>query len=292
MRKLTIATALAFLLPVLAYAEATSTYTVTYSPSTELTCPANATLNGSQCYCNKGYGVSGISCVKIEAPPPPPAPSGQEIYQDIASAVAFNEDLTCVQLGIAPADLDMCQKFKATPDAQKSSWKSIPRPSAQPTSAILNPWAPPSQQIFVNNSSTTSNIVPALPPPPAPPPPPPPPVEIPTTTPEIIPTPPSPPVEEKPVVQPSVATTTLEGDDDEEPQASAQAAGAQAALDSIGMFASTTGVAISDNSPGLAPLALTEADKIPTQWTETTPAPEENKPGFFGRIFNWLFGWL
>jgi len=92
MRRLIAAFILAACFPVLYTPKARhnlSGATVTYSKSSELTCTDNATLNGNLCYCNLGFKVSGAQCVKDDPPTPPPHRCG-EIYQDIASAIAFN----------------------------------------------------------------------------------------------------------------------------------------------------------------------------------------------------------
>lgn len=144
--------------PIATYAQDTGTgYTVTYSKDGDKICPANSVMIVGTCYCASGYKVSGTSCVKDE-----PAPIAQnEIYQDILSAIGFNGDMSCAQLGIKmPTDLDMCQRYKATPaDKRYQQWKPIQRPSTSGP-AITNPWAPAGQQSLANVNASSS--VPAL----------------------------------------------------------------------------------------------------------------------------------
>lgn len=228
---------MAALFPIAVYAQSATTTasgaSVTYSQSTELTCTENATLNGNLCYCNVGYKVSGSKCVKDDPPPPPPTPAAGEIYQDIASAVAFNIDLSCTQLGmVTPTDIDMCTRYRADTPEKRAAWKLIQRPAAPQGVTITNPWAPPSQQIIVGGSSTTAQVLPPIVPPP--PPPPPPPAPTPTTTPadpspapnlpapktaeelaappakDPAPTPPTPPPPPDPVPLPAAATSTTD----------------------------------------------------------------------------------
>lgn len=293
---------LASLLPVLAFAQQSTTTsagaTVTYAPSTEYTCPANATLNGNLCYCQKGFKVSGTQCVKDEPPPPPPAPAGNEIYIDIRTAVAFNETLTCAQLGfVVPADLEMCTKFKASTD--KASWKSIQRPPISTGPIITNPWAPPSQQIIEGLASSTPQSVPAIPiikptPPPEPPPPPPPEPEPEAgakTMPamktaeelETVKAPPPEPVtatstEEKAALKPQLPPLP------EESSAATQDSGASQ-FASIGSLQEGA-AAVSPVTPGLSPITM--SDIMPA--AEAKAAESLPKQSFFSRIASWFFG--
>lgn len=292
----------AALLPVLVFAQQSTTTsagaTVTYAPSTEYTCPANATLNGNLCYCQKGFKVSGTQCVKDEPPPAAPAPAGNEIYVDIRTAVAFNETLTCAQLGfVIPADQEMCTKFKASTD--KAAWKSIPRPPINNGPIISNPWAPPEQQILTGLASSTPQSVPAIPiikPTPAPPPPPPEPTPPPEPEPEpaakampamktaeeleSVKTTPQEPV----VATSAPETTALKPQLPPMPQESvAQETGASQ-FASIGSL--QDGAAVSPTTPGLSPISM--SDIMPQ--AEAMAEESVPKPSLFSRIASWFFG--
>jgi hypothetical protein len=302
-------------LPVLAFAESATTTsagaTVTYSPSTELSCPANSTLNGAQCYCYKGYIASGNSCTPYVPPPPPPTPANT-IYNDILMSLTVNDDKTCAQLFILKADIDMCSAYRG--DANKDSWKSIDRPAISSTNApaISNPWAPASKQTFsgvdVNGTGTTTpQIVPAtVVPPPAPatttadtsddtsaaaqalaklaatPPP----APAPTPAPDPVPPPPPPTPAPDPQQDPA---TVLPPDQVQpaviDPNQTANAAAAQAANMMqlpAGLTPISNSAPQSDTSGGIG---LTDDQKI------SGDAPP-SQPGFFAKIFGWLFGWL
>lgn len=141
------------LFPLFSFAQDAGTgYTVTYSKDGDKICPANAVMIVGKCYCASGYKVSGASCVKDV-----PAPVAQnEIYQDIRTAVGFNGEMTCTQLGFTGSpDIEMCQKYRTASSADRATWKSIPRPSVSGP-AITNPWAPAGQQTLINvNASST-----------------------------------------------------------------------------------------------------------------------------------------
>jgi hypothetical protein len=294
---------LASLLPVLAFAQQSTTTsagaTVTYAPSTEYTCPANATLNGNLCYCQKGFKVSGTQCVKDEPPPPPPAPAGNEIYIDIRTAVAFNETLTCSQLGfVVPADLEMCTKFKASTD--KASWKSIQRPPISTGPIITNPWAPPSQQIIEGLASSTPQSVPAIPiikpnPPPAPPEPTPPPVPEPEPEPAAKAMPAMKTAEElepeKTTAPEAVVPTTTVETASLKPQLPPLPEESMAQDTGASQFASIGSIqegvaAVSPITPGLSPISM--SDIMPA--AEAKAAESLPKQSFFSRIASWFFG--
>lgn len=294
---------LTLMLPAFSYADLATTTssgaTVTYSPSTELSCPANSTLKGSLCYCNVGYRIVGNSCIKDEAMPP-----GQyEIYQDVRSQVDFNSDLkfTCAQLGIVGTiDLDMCTRYQATPDDKKYEWKTISRPSTLSAPTITNPWAPAGQQTMVGSSTPPQALLPLTPPPP--PPPPPPPIQVPTSTPELPPEPASapPPASEpapepppapapvpppEPPQAPSAVTPVTEVPPSEMPTPQfteldgtlpfAQIAGAEASLEPV---------QISPQTPGLVPVDLSSLSLTPEQKVQEPV----KQPSVFERIAAWF----
>jgi hypothetical protein len=140
-------------------------YDVSYTPITSsntLVCPANATLNGTMCYCNVGYNMSGGQCTKIVIPPP----AQFEIYDDVLMTVTINDTMTCAQLGmVATLDKQMCEQYRATAADKRDQWKSIPRPLATATNGVANPWAPASQQTLYNASQAIAPLAPPPPPP-------------------------------------------------------------------------------------------------------------------------------
>jgi len=279
---------------------------VTYAQSTEYTCPDNATLNGTQCYCNKGYVVSGNSCV-LYVPPPPPPPPANAIYQDVLMSLTVNDDKTCDQLFTVKADIDMCTTYRA--DTNKANWTSIQRPTVMSGPAIANPWAPASQQTFSGSDTgttgtTTPQVIPAI----AVTPPPPPPAPDPTPTPDPTPPPPPPPSAETDppapdanaptddsLAQALANATPVQADDSsstdtvaDAPPAPAPEALPQSFPQIAAAGASQDAVQVSPTSPGLSP--LTDITLTPDQ---TIPDDSsDQQPGFFARIFNFLFGWL
>ncbi len=303
-----VAFSVALAMPLLVYAqEATTTAsgaTVTYAKSTQLTCPDNSSLSGSLCYCNQGYKVDGKQCVKYD----PTAGIGpNDIYQDIYMAVTINYDnpsLTCQKMGFATStDLDMCTRYKASPNG---TWNAIQRPATTNGPMITNPWAPASQQTMTGSSSANA-LQPLTPPPPPPPPPeatstiqdsplmkaltkaiaegvdttpapqPPPPAPAPAPAPEPEPQPTTP--------VPSAVTVPQEEQPAPPPAPPQQMSFPQIA--SVGAL--PNGAAVTPTSPGLSP--LTDISLSAEQKIETEKAPEKS-PGFFSRIFSFLFGWL
>jgi hypothetical protein len=287
MRTLKILAVTALLLPLGVQAqEATTTgATVSYSSSTEFSCPDNSYLGGKRCYCNSGYKISGSTCVKDA-----PAPVAQnEIYDDIFVAASFNTDLACTQLGFTSAEnIDMCQKFKSNPSTQ---WKRIPRPSVS-APMITNPWAQAGQQTLT--AEATAPSLPAIETTPPPPPPPP----APTTTPEIVKTPeapvsetkpepvPEPKPKEEPPVQtqetpkPEAAKSVDTQSSDPLVSAHSQLAGALAAGDLVAMSSILASLEPKPEPPSVAPMPQQEA---------STPEPEPEKPtGFFKKIIGWF----
>src|SRR4051812_4536570 len=126
MRKWIVFFGVGLLMPSFAYADLATTTssgaTVTYSASTDLICPANSTLQDKMCYCNSGFRVGGTACIKDEAMPP----GALDIYEDVRVQAAFNDDMSCEQMGIVgTVDLDMCKRFLATPTDKRSEWKTI-----------------------------------------------------------------------------------------------------------------------------------------------------------------------
>jgi len=131
------------------FAGATFAYDVSYSYDNTgpVTCPANATLAGTTCYCNTGYQVSGKQCVKIEVS----APAQNEIFEEIRWQVDLNDDQSCAQLGvIGTPDKDMCEKYKAASRDARQLWKSIQRPTPAIANYLTPDIGPPGQQWFTN----------------------------------------------------------------------------------------------------------------------------------------------
>lgn len=295
MRMFAVVIVVTLLLPIITYADATSSgQTVTYSSNPELSCLAHSVLGGAKCYCNSGYKVSGAECVADT----PAGPAQNEIYDDIKVAVPFNPDLTCAQLGYTAAiDLDMCQKFKANPSGQ---WKIIQRPSSS-APLVTNPWAQPGQQVLNSNSSSTQSI-PAIvaTPPPVPS------TPKPTTTPEIVKPPAeekpaakaeSKPIEEKPTPEPSapkpVATTTTYIDQATSSTPEALVAKALAEKNLVAMSSALAQLAAASEAAAPPPLPEPPAPTpIPHEdiKLKDQEAPEKPK-SFFTKIADW-FSWI
>ena len=256
MRKSVVLSAAVLLFSIFGISSTATAYTVTYSSEGTKVCPANATMQGEQCYCNVGYKVDGTKCVRDEG-----MPLGKyEIYEDIRMTVTVNDEKNCDQLGmIGSVDLDMCKRFKATPDAQKIDWKTIPRPVTVSGAVISNPWAPPSQQSFAAGASS-SQIVPPLPPPEPPP--------APTSTPATVETPlPPPPVETKPVEQKT---------EEENPAQKALAETKPTKFDeNLDALKNNTDIApLKDETTEIAPPAETQASTTEATSTQATTTPE------------------
>jgi hypothetical protein len=342
MRRLCALIAVFLFLPLIGiiYTPSALSYTVTYSSSTPSSstttpaqppiCPANAILQGTQCFCVAGYKVSSNSCVKDEAMPP----GTYEIYVDVATAVQLNDGkLSCEQLGLVAAiELDMCKRYLATPENKRDQWTSIQRPYTPPAGMITNPWAQPGQ-MQLDFLATTSTIPANIP---APPPPPPPPA---TTTPPLhtstdetsgehsvsqnvlATSEPAPETKtEAPDEAPAAALAKLQPTKFEENMAALKKGEELSPLKDEPTLAATTSpssapetqspyasplariqVASAETSPnavnmasvaaGLAPLRLHEEDMIPSGFIETTPPPED-RVSVVSKIFSWLFGWL
>ena len=284
----------ALLVPGIGYADATSTaVTVSYSTNTELSCPANASLGGTKCYCNSGYNVSGSTCVKET-----PAPVAQnEIYDDINVAASLNSELTCAQLGFTNSiDADMCQKFKTNPNGQ---WKIIQRPSSAPT-VVTNPWAQAGQQTLNVNPASLAQSIPAIVTTPPPPP-------KPTSTPEIIKTPEIVPEEKKPVEMkskpvvempaetvrkpepPAATTSAITGTPSATSSLEAQVASALKAKNLVAMSSALANLAAANAA--MSPPPPPEPTPIPHEdipIKETDPEPEAPKSAF-KKIIDWFF---
>jgi len=290
------------------YAVPALAYDVSYSyPSASstvgLTCPANSSLKGDWCYCNSGFKVSGTQCVKDETMPP----GTYEIYDDIRMQVTLNDDMTCNQFGImSSGDMDMCQRYKATPLDKRDQWKTIPRPLT-PVNGIENPWAPASQQTLVNG--TSQQVLAPLPPPP--PPPPPAATTTPaTSTPEVKPAD-MPPIDKNVEKAREALTANLPDAAPQEKPPPPLTSSGQAATNVLDVpqnppsdqnanqaaaTASAAPQSLIDLSVRLAAAAeaATPPNPVPVP-PPADPAPEpepEASPGFFARIigfFQWLF---
>ena len=283
------------------YAARASAVIVTYEYPTsgELSCPANSTLNGTMCYCNVGYNMSGGLCVKIEAP----TPTEFQIYEDVLMSVTVNDTMTCDQLGIfAATDKDMCQRYKATSRDARDKWKSIPRPSIS-VGGIATPWAPITHQTF-DASQAVAPIKPA-----------PPPVatsSAATSTPKVV--PPDAPVKvaddeaatekmgealkkvlddrQKKSAAPASSSGVPQDTATSSPAPAADSGPSSALIELSKKMAADAAAAAAEPPPAVTPTPSASSANT-TQTAQAAHAVEpESSPGFFSRIigfFRWLF---
>jgi hypothetical protein len=300
MRKALILFTLFLLAPAFSHAGVT----VSYSDDGDKVCPANSFLIGSICQCSLGYVAKNNACVKPDTAPVQ-TPTQYQIYQDILMSVTVNDGLTCAQLGwVSGTDLDMCSRYLGTPADKRLQWVGIPRPYAAPSTAILNPWAPPSQQTMTESTASTT-VTPKIVPKP-----------VATTTPEkpddaalakkaledIAAAPVAKAPVEKPKEDPAPAPMpapepapepelkpVLPIQDDAPAQPNPVPTETPVDDASSTIATTTDPITIDDLSGGLVPFA-----QVAPAAAASAPAvsDQETPPPFFARIFKWLFGWL